>query len=71
MVKKEIGKKIKQLRKNNLELTQDEFAKRLGWDRTYLSRIESGKQNLTLDSLVLICKNLDVSLADFFSNISY
>ncbi len=61
-----IGNRIKELRINKLKITQEEFAKILGVDRTYLSRVESGKQNLTLNTLIDICSKLDVSLSEFF-----
>lgn len=66
MIKKLVGYRIKELRINNLNMTQEEFAKLLNCDRTYLSRIESGKQNITLESLEHICNLLNVSLKDFF-----
>lgn len=66
MIRQLVGYRIKELRINNTNLNQEEFAKLLHWDRTYLSRVESGKQNLTLDSLEHICNILNVSLKDFF-----
>lgn len=66
MIKRLVGYRIKELRINNLNMTQEEFAKLLNYDRTYLSRIESGKQNITLESLEHICNLLNVSLKDFF-----
>lgn len=56
MIKKLIGYRIKELRINKMNLTQDEFSKLLNWDRTYLSRVESGKQNMTVESLEKVCK---------------
>lgn len=70
MIKKEIGRRIKALRKNKLHLTQAEFAKRLNWDRTFISRIESGKQNITIESLAQICRELNVSFQEFFEDFS-
>lgn len=61
-----IGNRIRYLRVNYTNLSQDEFAKKLGYDRAYLSRVESGKQNLTVESLIKICDGLNVSLKDFF-----
>ncbi len=49
-----------------MNVTQDELARLLGWDRTFLSRVESGKQNLTIESLEKVCRVLNVSLKDFF-----
>lgn len=68
-MKEKIGKHIKNLRMEKLGMTQEQFASVLGVDRTYLSRVESGKQNLTIDTLSMICEKLDVSLVDFFKGI--
>ena len=62
----EIGNRIKELRTEKLNLAQEEFANLLGVDRTYLSRIESGKQNITLNTLFAICSKLGISLNEFF-----
>ena len=64
----QIGKRIKELRIDKLNMTQEDFAKVLDVDRTYLSRVESGKQNITVKTLVFICNKLDVSLNEFFSS---
>ena len=61
-----IGNRIRYLRINYTNLTQEEFARNLGYDRAYLSRVESGKQNLTVESLIKICSRLNISLKDFF-----
>ena len=44
MLLKEVGLRIQELRKERLKLTQSEFVKRLGYDRTFLSRVERGLQ---------------------------
>lgn len=63
----DIGNRIKFVRINKLSLKQDEFAKLLKKDRTYISRLECGKQNLTIESLFFICEEgLQISLKDFF-----
>ena len=61
-----IGNRIKFIRLNSTNLSQEEFASKLGLDRTYLSRVEAGKQNITVESLIKICNGLSVSLKDFF-----
>lgn len=66
MIKILVGNRIKELRINNLNMTQNELADKLKWDRTFLSRVESGKQNITIDSLEHVCKTLNISLKDFF-----
>ena len=65
-MKNEIGNRVKELRLIKLGMTQEEFAICLGVDRTYLSRIESGKQNITIETLEQICKALGVSFSEFF-----
>lgn len=66
MLKKMIGLRIKELRISNTNLNQEDFARRIGFDGAYISRVESGKQNLTIENLQIICKGLKVSLSVFF-----
>lgn len=64
---KMIGERIRFIRINKLNLCQNDLAKIMEIDRTYLSRIESGKQNLTVEMLIRICeKGLGISVKDFF-----
>lgn len=70
MIKEKIGQRIKEIRMFELKISQDELATRLGWDRSFLSRVESGKQNITVENLNLICNALNVTLSEFFSNFS-
>ena len=67
MLQKTIGKRVRDLRIVKLDMNQEQFAKKLGWDRTYISRVESGNQNITIENLNKICNALGVSLKDFFS----
>lgn len=62
---KSIGARITYLRKQK-GYTQVEFARATKYDRTYLSRVESCKQNITVETLIRICKCLDITLKDFF-----
>lgn len=61
-----IGETIKFLRNKNTNLSQEEFAMKIGFDRTYLSKVESGHKNITLETLSEICKGLGVTLKEFF-----
>ena len=60
-----IGDKIKKIRKNK-GYTQIEFAHLCNFDRTYLSRIENGKQNITIEMLFLICDKLKIEPLEIF-----
>lgn len=52
--------RVKQIRKL-LKLSQEEFASRLGITAAGISRIESGKRNLTEQMLIHICKEFNVN----------
>ena len=67
MLKTAIGKRIKELRIITKEYSQEQLAEQIGWDRTYISRVESGKQNITIENLNQICNALGVTLKQFFS----
>ena len=42
MIKEKIGNRIKELRILRLCLNQEEFARKIGWDKTYLSSVNHG-----------------------------
>ena len=66
MKKEMIGQRVRELRISKTSLSQEDFASLIGLDRTYLSRVESGKQNITLESISIICSGLHISLSEFF-----
>lgn len=66
MLKETIGKRVRDLRITKTDLSQEEFAKKTNLDRSYLSRLESGKQNITIENLNNICNGLGISLKTFF-----
>lgn len=47
-------------------ISQLELAEITKLDRTYLSRVEQGKQNMTMTTLMTICDGLGVTLKAFF-----
>lgn len=63
---KDIGYRIKFIRINKTNYSQEDFAKFLNLDKTYICRVENGKQNLTIENLIKICDGLNVTLSDFF-----
>lgn len=67
MIRDKIGKRIKELRLSKQFMNQEEFSKKIGCDKTYLSRVECGKQNITIDNLIEICFGLEITLNEFFS----
>ncbi len=59
---------IRSLRKAN-DISQEELADRSGLDRTYISGIERGVRNITLDSLESIVVALRIDLPDFLAEL--
>ncbi|MEW6684461.1 MAG: helix-turn-helix transcriptional regulator [Nitrospirota bacterium] len=54
-----IGRRIKTLR-TRLRLTQDQLSERVGISPQYLSNIERGRENPTLDTLLRLAESLRV-----------
>lgn len=66
MNQKIIGERIRNLRIELLNISQEDFAKKINLDRTYMSKIEAGKQNLTLETLNKICDGLGITMKELF-----
>lgn len=60
-----VGKRIQELRKAQ-GLSQDQIAERADISPNYLSRIERGKENPTLDMLIKLAHALDVEMWEMF-----
>ena len=45
MIKEKLGARIKEIRIDKAHLNQDELARKIGVNRTYVSHVECGKQN--------------------------
>ncbi|MFW5887734.1 MAG: helix-turn-helix domain-containing protein [Bacteriovoracia bacterium] len=69
-IKLAIGNRIKELR-SKTGLSQEEFADIASIDRTYVTRLETGKRNVTLQSLQKIIKALNTTYCDFFNHPSF
>lgn len=50
------------------ELTQKEFARKLGIDQASVNRIELGEQNITIDTLQIICTRLKCAAGDLLDS---
>lgn len=64
--KRRIGARIKSLRRGR-GLTQDQVAERTGLSVNYLSRIERGLENPTLETLLAMAEALKVDPLDLFT----
>ena len=63
--KKLIGQRIKELRKSK-GLSQEKFAELAETSPNYLSRMERGTENPTLDMLIKLSKALEVEMWEMF-----
>ncbi|MCK9538223.1 helix-turn-helix domain-containing protein [Dokdonella sp.] len=52
------------------QLSQEELADKAGLDRTYISGVERGVRNITLDSLESIVNALDVDVSTFLATLN-
>lgn len=64
-IKEEIAKNIAFYRKR-ANLTQKELASKIGVKNTAVSNWESGKNSIDIDTLVELCRVLDVSICDIY-----
>lgn len=64
-LQEKVGKAIIKLRKER-GMSQETFAFESGIDRRYMSDIENGKRNISLDILERIADKLNIRLSDFF-----
>jgi len=61
-----IGLRLKELRRAK-SMTQEMLSEKVGISSKYLSSIERGKENPTLDTLIKLAIALNVELSDMFS----
>ncbi|MBE5741514.1 MAG: helix-turn-helix transcriptional regulator [Clostridia bacterium] len=66
MIKEKVGQRIKELRTKQ-GLSQEEFAFKCDLDRTYITSLERGKRNISLENLEKIAKAFNMTLSEFFN----
>ena len=64
-LRKKFGKRVRELRKK-LDISQEELGFRANIHRTYIGSIERGEQNVSLDNIGRIAKQLKISLNELF-----
>jgi transcriptional regulator with XRE-family HTH domain len=66
-IKEKVGQRVRQLRKE-LELSQEGLALKAEVDRTYVTDVEAGRRNVSLEILERLIKALNTSIAEFFNS---
>jgi transcriptional regulator with XRE-family HTH domain len=67
-VRKRFGARLRRLRVER-GWTQEQFAERLGIDRSYIGQVERGTRNISIVNLELIADGFGMSLSGLFSRI--
>jgi len=62
-IRAKFGRRIRNLRQAR-GLSQESFAAECGLDRTYVSGIERGKRNVSLQNIEILAHALDITLSD-------
>lgn len=68
MIAKQLGERIKELRKKT-GLSQEKFALKIDMDRTYFATVELGKRNISLQNIEKIAKGLNITISELFDGI--
>lgn len=71
ILKKEIGKRVKEIRENKMHMNKHDFAKLIGMQNQYLGTVESGKRGLTVEKVVEICNKTNMSADYLLRGINY
>jgi len=66
-IKEKIGKRIREIRESK-KISQEKLAELANLDRTYISSVEKGKRNISIENIEKISKALDRTLQEFFSS---
>jgi len=69
-LKIKVGNRITALRKEK-KLSQQKFSYAADMERTYLTHIEKGRKNISLNTLEKITEALGVTIQDFFKDDSF
>ena len=65
-IKDKVGQRVRELR-HDLGLSQEALANKDGVDRTYMTDVENGRRNISVEILEKILVALEVSFAQFFN----
>ncbi len=66
-IKLKVGQRIKELR-HRLKLSQEALANRADVDRTYMTDVENGRRNISVEILEKIIAALEVTFSEFFDS---
>ena len=69
-IKLKVGQRIKELRLQ-LGLSQEALANKANVDRTYMTDVENGRRNISVEVLARIVYALDTNYSEFFNSMDF
>ncbi|RZJ69586.1 MAG: XRE family transcriptional regulator [Flavobacterium sp.] len=66
-IKLSVGQRIRELR-NQKGISQEALANKAEIDRTYVTDVENGRRNISIQNLEKLIIALEISLKDFFDS---
>ncbi|TMF48719.1 MAG: helix-turn-helix transcriptional regulator [Chloroflexi bacterium] len=63
-----LGKAVRK-RRNELKISQEDFAELAGLHRTYISDLERGTCNISLENIEKLAKALDLSISELMQRV--
>lgn len=66
-IKVKVGQRIKEIR-NHLGISQEALANKAELDRTYVTDVENGRRNISIENLDKLIRALDTTIPAFFNN---
>lgn len=70
LVRDKLGKRIRELREAR-GLRQIDLAEKACIDRSYISGIENGRRNVSIDNVARMAQALDISVAELCADIEF
>jgi transcriptional regulator with XRE-family HTH domain len=64
-IKQKVGARIKELRKDR---SQEDVANTAEMERSFMTHIENGRRNISIETLQRVLTALDISFKDFFDS---
>jgi transcriptional regulator with XRE-family HTH domain len=65
-----IGLRIKSLRKEK-EMSQEDLAFSANISLSQISKLESGRHNTSISSILSVCRAFNITVSDFFNGLEY
>ena len=69
-IKVKVGQRIKEIR-GPLGISQEALANKAELDRTYVTDVENGRRNISIENLEKLILALDTSVAEFFNSTEF